>query len=341
MSNWFWMRRAPNRSKPPAQPPASPPLPTQGPIKITDERDGELLNRSYSYWPTCFQEPDGSVLMFVGHADGQPRFFNVNLESRTVLRLGALLPYVGTGEGWYFDRDGFMYLCDGPLLRRVHPLTGSDVVVLDISASLPGSRLWQAHSSDDGTTHSATVERITSDGPYERLGTVVQRHGALRFIARQGTLDESQVDASGRYLVIKEDDDNRILDLVDGSERRITNAEGALGHSDCGSGVAVGENDQIGACVSMDLATLQQRSLFSTWNMGVVSVRAGRCIVTDQTHVKLVALDGSGVRPLVEHGMQGSGYDFLCRANLDPTGRVAMYVSNAAGGRMDAYLLAL
>lgn len=338
MSLAFWKKRAPTRTKPPVIQPVPAPSST-GPIRVTDERDGELLNRGYAYWSAAHIGPDGLVTLFVGHADGQPRFFNVNLDSRTVLRLGALLPYAGTGEGWYFDRDGFIYLCDGPFLRRVHPLTGSDVVVLDISTSLPGSRVWQAHSSDDGTTHSATVERITSDGPYERLGTVVQRHGTLRFIARQGTLDESQVDASGRYLVIKEDDDNRILDLVDGSERRITNAEGALGHSDCGTGIIVGENDQIGACVSMDLATLQQRPLFSTWNMGVVSVRAERCIVTDQTQVKLVALDGSSVRPLVEHGMQGSGYDFLCRANLDPTGRVAMYISNAADGRMDAYLL--
>lgn len=310
-------------------------------IRVTNENDGEILNRGYSYWSTAWIDPPtGLVLVFVGHADGRPKFFNVDLRSGTVLKLGALLGYQGTGEGWYFDVHGYVYLCDGPRLRRVHPITGHDTVVMDISDTNPGCRLWQAHSSDDGTTHSATVERITTDGPYERIGTMVQRHGSRRFIQAQGVLDESQVDASGRYLVIKEDDDNRILDLVDGSERRLSNADGALGHSDCGSGFAIGENDQIGACVYLDLATLEQRPLFSTWGMGHVSVRAGRCLLSNDAHLSLVAFDGSGVTPLIAHGMTGDTYDHQVHANLDPTGRVAMYVSNAAG-RMDAYLLVL
>jgi len=43
---------------------------------------------------------------------------------------------------------------------------------------------------------------------------------------------------------------------------------------------------------------------------------------------------------LTAHGMVGGGYDFQVNANLDPTGRVAVFMSNKEG-RMDAWLLVL
>lgn len=326
----------------PPLPPPAPPV-VGGPVRllrVTDASDGPLLNRGYAYWPTAVVLED-RALTFVGHADGQPRFFMVNLTTGAVQRLGPLLGYQGTSEGWYFDEGGWVYLVDGPRLRRVHPLTGGDRVVLDISETHRDCRLWQAHSSEDGQTHSATVERITNEGPYQRLGTVVVRRGTTHFFGAQGVLDESQVDCSGRFLVIKEDHDNRILDLDTGRETLITNAAGALGHSDMGDGVMVGEDDQIGGCVAINLHnTAERRLLFSTWGMGVVSVRGGRCLVTDATHISLVALDGSGVTPLLAHGMTGGGYDQTCRATLSPDGRVASFISNQAG-RLDLYVMTL
>jgi hypothetical protein len=333
-----WGRRKP---KPPdaqtlPDPPASPARRT--PIRVTDEGDGQLLNRTYSYWSNAYIGPGGLVTLFVGHADGRPKFFRVNLATGAVERLGALLGYGGTGEGWYWDREGYIFLCDGPRLRRVNPFTGHDTVVLDISQIHPGYRLWQAHSSDDGVTHSATVEKVVSEGAYPRLGTVVSRRGEVMLFSAVGALDESHISADGNWLIIEEDNDNRIIDLVTKDERRLTNAEGALSHLDSGHGFIVGEDDQRGACTYLDVKTLERRVLFETWNQGVVSVKGGKCLVTDSERLKLVALDGSGVIPLEPHGMTGGDYDRTCRANLDPTGAVAMYVSNATG-RMDAYIL--
>lgn len=319
--------------------PTGPPL-THGILRVTDAQDGTLLNRTYSYWPNAVVI-NGRALAFVGHADGRPRFFSVDLATGVVDRLGPLLSYHGTGEGLYFDADGLIYLCEGPRLRRVNLFTGDDTEVLDISDAHPGCILWQAHSSEDGLAHSATVKRVVSDGPYQAIGTVAVHHGTRHFFGAQGSLDESQIDASGRYLVIKEDDDNRIIDLQTGHETRIANADGAMGHSDCGHGFIVGEDDQIGACVRMNLSDVSDRTvLFGTWNMGHVSVRAGRCLLSDAAHLSLVGLDGSGVTRLLEHGMVGSGYDFQVHANLSPCGRVASYVSNAAG-RFDLYLAVL
>lgn len=351
--SWFRSGRARQQAKagaaaPPATPdtPAPPSPPTDvRVIRVTDERDGDLLNRTYSYWPTAWVNPqDGAVYAFVGHADGAPRFFRIDRGSGNVDRLGPLLAYRGTGEGWYFDGEGWIYLCDGPRLQRVNPFTGEDRVVFDISETHPGCRLWQAHSSDDGQAHSATVERIVDDGPYLRTGTVVHRHGQQEFFPAHGVLDESQVDASGRWLVIKEGDDNRIIDLETRETRLLRDADGAVGHSDVGHGILVGEDNIHGACVKWDLTQpltpARRLELFQTWGMGVVSVRGGRCLVSGGASLGLVALDGSGVTPLLEHGMVGAGYDFYVRANLSPCGQVAAYISNAAG-RFDGYLLVL
>lgn len=340
---------------PPPQPLAPVPLPPEpltagggGVIRVTDERDGDLLNRSYSYWSQCWvSDRDSSIYVFVGHADGWPRFFRLDQTTGAITRLGPMLSYSyayqGTGEGWSWDADGWIYLCDGPLLRRVNPFTGEDLVVLDISADHPGCDLWQAHSSDDGQTHSATVRRIVDEGKYPHLGTVVSRRGQQEYYPAIGELDESIITSDGAFLLIQEGNDNRIITLETRETRWLRQDEGAVGHVDVGPGFVVGEDDAHGACVLWDLRQPltpgRRRTLFLTWNMGYVSVRAGRCLHSGDTHLSLVNLDGSGVTPLVEHG-GGAAYDERVKANLSPCGRVACWVSNLSD-QMDAYLLPL
>lgn len=324
------------RTSPPVTPPPTPS--TMRMIPVTDIAiDGPMVPRMYSYWSNASVYKT-TVDVFAGHADGTVHFYRVQMATGAVERLGALLPYAGTGEGWSWTAAAYLYLCDGPRLRCVNPFTGDDRVVMDVSQRFPGCDIWQAHSSDDGRAYSATLRQMTSDGPYINLGTVYQHAtGAWNFFARKGVLDESQIDASGRYLIIKEDDDNRIITLETGDERTIRNVDGALGHSDCGNGFAVGENDQIGACVFMDLVTLEQRELFKTWDQGYVAVRGHTCIHSGDTTIDLVALDGSGLTPLIEHGANaGNDYDRRVKANLDPTGHIATYIVDGV-----VYLLVL
>lgn len=310
-------------------------------IRVTSEEDGELINRGYSYWSQLWIDAN-LVLVFCGHASGRPRFFQVNLETGEVLRLGPMLDYIGTSEGWYWTPNGRLMIPEGPRLHRVNPFNHQeDDVVLDISDTHPGCRLWQCHSSDDGNAHSGTVEQIVESGPYVRLGTVAMRNGALTFFGANGPLDESQISRDGRYLVIKEGDDNRIINLTDGSERFIPDANGALGHSDNGPAYAVGEDNQIGACVRVNLENPDDRLvLLRTWNMGHVSVRGGRCVRSGPELLTLVDLNGGGESPLTAHGMVPSDYDHQVHGNLDHTGRVACYLSDVAG-RMDIYLVIL
>lgn len=312
-------------------------------LRVTDERDGELRPRMYSYWANSVVKDGNVILVFVGHVDGRPRFFMVNRTTGEVGRLGPLLKYTGEGEGWYWNLEGQLYLIEGPRLRRVGPLRPEqDEVVFDITDTHPGCDLWQAHSSDDGRVHSATVRQIVEGGRYPYLGTVVSIDGKQRWEPSQGNLDESHITGNGRWLLVEDSNDLWIYDLVEGGKPRvIRDEEGALAHLDTGANFAVGEDNFAGACVYLNLETGERRTLFNTWGMGHVAVRGDRCLLSDAQSISLVALDGSGVTRLIEHRMVGDDYDHQVKTNLSPCGEVACYMSNNGdgGGRQDVFLL--
>lgn len=307
-------------------------------IRVTTEHDGDFHPRMMSYWANAFVNGE-TAWVFAGHRDGSPRFFRVGLNTGSVEPLGSLqVPYRGTTEGWHWSPAGMLYVLDGPRLRRVNPFDASDdVVVLDLGNQFPGCHVWQPHSSDSGQVFSATVRR--NEGGH--VATVLKTPQGVTFYEPDGRLDESQISRDGRFLLIKEGDDNRIIDLQQWTETRLTNAAGALGHSDMGHGFAVGENDQIGACVVLDLAHPHspQRVLFSTWNQGYISVRGGRCLHSGDTHLNLVDLDTGNITQLIEHGGT-SDYDGRVKASLSPCSRVATYMNSTTGHR-DVYLLIL
>lgn len=319
--------------------PVDPAQPRQ-PLRLTVAGD-LVINRGYAYYSQVWDRGEDTLFAFVGVRNRPPIFFKI--EHTTITRLGSLVPYLSEGEGWYWTRDGHVMLCDGPQLRRVNPFTTANTIVLDVSNSHPDCDLWQAHSSADGQTHSATVRQVVPDGAYLPIGTIVSRNGTvLPWFPADGTLDESHLDASGRWLVIEQSNDNVIVDLDTRTMRWLSNSDGALAHLDCGDGCAVGENDQIGACVVMDLTSpsLKQRPLFPTWSMGHVSVRGRRVLHTDERAIRLIDVDTGAITPIIDHGMTGSGYDYQVHGNLDPAGRAAAYVSNAAG-QFDLYVVRL
>ena len=318
-------------------------VPPGGPIQVTNEPG--IVNRGYAYWSQAWLAPDGIAYVFAPRDDG-PAMFAVDLRTdpAAVRRIGQVAGGAGSGEGWYWGRDGWITLLDTSRMRRVNPRTGEAVVVFDISERFPGCRLWQAHSSEDGQAHSATVERVVADGAYPRLGTVVWRGGGLQWFPSAGALDESQIDKSGEYLVIKEGDDNIVVTLGTEQTRVVADRDGALGHSDCGAGFVVGEDNIRGACVRMDLQTLERRELFRTWSLGHLSVRGDRCLVSDATRraLELIDLRDGSTRTLLADisGWDASDYDRQVRANLSPCGRLAAFVSNMTG-RNELYLLAI
>ena len=107
--------------------------------------------------------------------------------------------------------------------------------------------LWQWHTAHDDRTHSATVKAGESGG-WAPLGTIVYQEGATDpwlWCPKRGDLDESQLDKSGQWLLIKENldaqdaEDNRIIRVATAAERVLMDRDGAAGHSDNGFGYMV------------------------------------------------------------------------------------------------------
>lgn len=332
-----------------ARPPAAhAPAPAGRVIMVTDDRDGDFHSRFYSYWSNAYVDRDGSVVVFAGHADGRPRFFRVDVHGM-VHRLGSLaMPFGGTTEGWSWQPDGRISLADDRHLVSVNPFIGEVLVEYELSLQFPDCRLWQSHTSADYTTHCATVEHVVPSGPYPKVGVMAVRHGRETFIPAEGQLDEAQI--TDEFLVVKTTRqrdgrarlDNLIVNLDTGERWWILDEEGAVGHSDCLGGLLVGEDDVSGWCRLWDLRSRTSRVLFHTWALGHLSFRGGRLLRTDPAgHLALVDTTIAERQQLVAvHGATGEGYDNQVRANLDPTGRVACWMSNAAG-RHDVYLLVL
>jgi len=344
MGHSFWDRLTPKRNKPPVVPPPPAVTLTAGPLTpIRVTLNDIAINRGYSYYSQSWLSPDGIIKAFCGIVGKRPQFFSVALDNK-ITELGALIPHDGEAEGWYFDANGDVYLCHGPRLKRINITTGVETVVLDISETRPGHDLWQAHSSEDGQTHSATVRQIVDNGQYPKIGTIVQRLGTQSFYPATGTLDESQITADGSYLIIKEtDEQDRLYNLVKslvGEADYPLNPGEAIGHSDCGLNFVVGEDSAVGQCIRFNPRNRERQRLFDTWNLGHVSVRGRRILHTGDESMRLVNTETGNVTPLVPHGMAGTGYDYQVHANLDPSGRVAAWVSNQAG-QMDLYVMRL
>jgi hypothetical protein len=343
------------------------PYGTRG-IRLTSERDGMILPVGYSDRPNVNQHAHrDDLLVFLGTVQGWPILLSVNKASGKVEHHGRIGNLRGTGELWYFsstDPQGLYYYNDaGFWLTDV--ITGRSTLIFSVD---PQQMLWQMSSSDDDQTHAGTVRDAVN---YHDLGCVVFRHGRQRFFPKRDGYDECQIDKSGRYLVIKEGQgDNRVVDLDTNEERTLRNADGAVGHSDVGRGVMVGEDDQHEPCalvrwdLRQPLTPERRQVLYHTlqWvdeqgrglGLGHVAVRGDRILVshahpTDYPRVNeliLVAPDGSGLAVAVapnlmtlEDHQVPVPYELQVKANIDPAGQYVCWTANAGQNRLDAFLL--
>lgn len=332
-------------------------------IRITDAGDGPVYPCGYSYWSRINNHRDrGELLVLVGLKNHGPSIYRVDKGSHQVTGPHSLFAedaplFADEADQWYFSatEPTAIYACSGRKFLRIDAITSRVDVVFETKF---GDSVFQPHSSDDGRVHSATVK----DAEYHPMGCVVWRDGQQTFYRAQGDYDECQIDSSGRWLIIKESDDNRIVDLSgQQGQRIIRNADGALGHSDCGWGFAVGEDDMHqppGRMVQLDLTTGEATLMYGldqwTSGLGHVAVRDHLALVSNAHRENLarvndlivVTLDGSqqwrAVAPnLVDLNASGGGSDYKKQpmANLDPLAQYACWSSNHGSDRLDIFLV--
>ena len=238
-------------------------------IRLTNSTDtagvDALWPCGYSYWSNINAhkgQPRLRVFLGVDRNRGGagPCLWEVDKATDAVDWLGPLFPpdsplSWSTAEGWYWSKTDpdILYCSDLERLYRYNVVTRELRAVVDIAIppyAGSGKVLWQWHSSNDGLVHSATLK----DGlTYQAEGAIVYREGQgpdvnpwLYFAKLGADYDECQIDAAGRYLLIKENfdqthgEDNRILDLYPpGGEWPLLDEHGAAGHSDNGYGYMV------------------------------------------------------------------------------------------------------
>ena len=235
-------------------------------IRLTNADDcgGQdcVLSVGYSYWSNINNHAGSdTMLIFLGlerrRGGGGPTLFSFNKRTGETKNVGPLFssdsPYSwATGEGWYFSasQPTTLYMNDGPRMLRFDVLTHAMSEVYNVESLLGAGRvIWQMHSSNDDHVHSATVKDSST---YQELGCIAyddRRPNVPTFIAARGNYDECQIDKSGRYLVIKQNEDgrngedNRIVDLQTGAETLFLDENGAAGHSDLGYGYMVAEDN--------------------------------------------------------------------------------------------------
>ena len=183
-----------------------------------------------SYWPNVNYHAGRPDLLVILSLSDTVTLFSVDKASGRVQKVRAL-PFHVTGEGcyWSFQQPHTIFVPQGNRLVAYDVMSGESRDT--VTAASP---ITQCHSSLDGRVHSFTIAGSAG----------VSRDGAIRVFPPQAAYDECQIDKSGRWLLIKEGDGNRIVDLDTGKEFVIANAAGAVGHSDMGWGYVVGEEDQ-------------------------------------------------------------------------------------------------
>jgi hypothetical protein len=342
MSSFFGIFKSPNRKKKPksipdVEPYRSPSYEALVGVQVRITRDDQNVNPiGMSYWRNINNHSGQDILKLFLAINDELTIFTFDKRSLRIVGERKLGIH-HTGEGCYFSaiQSDMLYFTEDNYLYRVNIDTNVITPVMEVPAT---SILWQCHSSWDDKTHSGLQkDRIRDYEPV--LWVVVQGHDRYVYPIK-GSPDECQIDKSGEYLVIKEDNYNRIVHIPSREERIITDEEGAVGHSDCGDGTLIGEDDWFQGLVQWDLRTFEKKNLLHTGsNMGYVSVQGSRILLTSPENLILVDEHG-GSRILCSNLSEDQSYENRPKANLCPLGEYAIWTA-FVNGRRDAYLVRL
>lgn len=340
--------------------------------RVTDDAQGEWLEPvGYGYWRNMnAHRNDDNISVMLALKNLGPCLFSVSKINGNPVFVKAL-GIIHTGEGLYFSahKSNILYVNLEHIFYRHNIENGSGEEIYRIDSD---KYLWQCHSSFDERVHSATYRDKSN---YMMLGAVVydENKNSLRYFPRKGDFDECQIDRSGKFLVIKETysdvgESNRIINLETDEEKIISNNDGAVGHSDSGSGYIIGEVDvnNLPNCVESRVLDNLSRSVQyhgTRWSTGVghvshTNVHNPSFIVIDnasrdvevprQNEIIQVKLDGSQTfRPLapnctdLDYSGGGDDYRKMPKGNLDAYGEYYIWTGNIRSDKLAAFIMRL
>jgi hypothetical protein len=347
--------------------PAQPKLPSAGRtfvdptfhttiLRLTDSRDGKDNRNQYSYWPS-FNKNSTYLWITCDNIAYLYSFDPINFRATNKRRLFQDLP---SGVSpfiedmiWSSTDPHTIFFHDGIRLWAYQVVTNTYTLVNDFRNSLPSSNLWQMSKSDDDSVFAFTRK----DADYQVVGYIAWNRGTKTLIRKdRKTVDEVQIDKSGRYVLVKTGEsgagtiEGEVLDLKTGQTEKLIDNEPDFnpGHSDMGKGIVIGHENWQNRVLRRDLATPHSFiSIFEwpDWNQSnhysLLSENEDWLLVSSYGEVEpskagaftdeifLVATDGSKrVRRLAHHYSKTKDYYDTPRASISRDGRFALFTSN-------------
>ena len=338
-------------------------------MRLTDENDGPECINSYSYWPT-FNVNSTRLLVFSGTTPLLYRFdpgtFKI-LEKAvwtTTLRWEDAI-WSGTDPDVIYAHDFGMHLWTYNVATQIA------TQIADLSSLYRnGDYLWQMSKSISNDNVFAFTRR---DARYHVVGYLVWQKDINQVIYDVATssLDEVQVDKSGRYLAVKTDQHGagaievKIVDLKTLTVQDLTDdgPDYAPGHSDNGKKIVIGADNWRNQVTYRTLADPHSvRTLINFANdwtqdyhvsmladnekwvlISSYSPIAGTPDGPFHDEIYQVATDGSlAVRRVAHHfSVYGDDYYASPRADISRDGRFVAFTSNwgVVGGHKDVFVL--
>ena len=364
-------------------------------IRLTDASDchgGDCLYWvGESYWRNTNNHVGSDEMLIFLSFDPQRggsgvTLFKYNKVTEVITKVGPLFPAGSKyttwwAGGWYFSATmrTKLYLTDGPKMLRYDVSTQQFETVFDITARFGTNRtVFQTHSSNDDKVHSATLQ-VTDTGAYLGCFVYSELTGQYTYFPKQGTLDECQIDKSGRYLMILQnidglyDMENVFIDLSTGEQTVVYDQNGALGHHDMGYGYAVGMDNwnplpDAAILFSFTPTPTKGPTVFHSIDWNTIAInhvshsnaqqnlsmsQAFACgsnadYTAVQNEILCFRLDGSTdqlvVAPVITDlnapgGCCAGAYGKYPHGNLDITGQYFIWTANLGGNRLDAFIV--
>ncbi len=339
-------------------------------MRLTDSGDGNDCYNRYSYWPSFNKDStyiwatcDNKAILYTFN----PTTFKIVSKRQLFLQLPAGVSPITEDMIWSSIDPQILYFQDGTRLWSYHVGKIEYTLIKDFRTPLPSSNLWQMSKSDDDQVFAFTRKNSN----YNNLGYIVWQRETDTIIRRDtSSLDEVQVDKTGRWVMVKTGDSGRsaiegqVHDLLTGSIENLTDngPDYNPGHSDNGRGIVIGHDNWQNRELRRDFAS--PHSYFSIfdwldWNqdshLSLLAENEDWILVSAfgpygssmdwgpfWNEIFQVATDGSKrVRRLAHHQSYVADYYDSPRANISRDGRFAVFTSNWGGSKRDVFILSI
>lgn len=341
-------------------------------MRVTDEADGKACNNAYSYWPSFNRD---STRFFIWCGD-EPMLYRFDPDAFRILGRERLFPnkppsgFVPRWEDaiWSGAEPEVLFCHEGMNLWCYNVGTKAYTLVKDFGGELPPGHLHQMSRSLDDNAFAFSFQNHR----WEVVGFLVWRRDKDRILLKRDapdSLDEVQLDKTGRYLVVKTGKQGsgvvevRVVDLHTGVIEDLTDdsPDFAPGHSDNGRETIIGADNWNNRITFRKLSSPHHirtvLDLGKDWSQDyhismladdetwvLVSFYVANTLPSDgvfRNEILLVATDGSQrVRRLAHHRTVFREYWDSPRANISQDGRFVVFTSNWGGrSRQDVFIV--